>query len=69
MEHLPDYMKICFKALHDVTCEISDKIYKKHGFNPIDFLRKSVYLLIIPVIMKNNSLKLSQFVKNNLSFL
>ncbi|KAF9672220.1 hypothetical protein SADUNF_Sadunf11G0018000 [Salix dunnii] len=40
-EHLPDYMKICFKALDNITDEISYEIYKKHGWNPVDSLRKT----------------------------
>jgi (3S)-linalool synthase len=41
-EHLPDCMKICFKALNNITNEISYKIYKEHGWNPVDSLRKAV---------------------------
>nr|ADD81294.1 linalool synthase [Actinidia arguta] len=41
VEQLPDYMKICFKALYDITNEIAYKIYKKHGRNPIDSLRRT----------------------------
>nr|AER36088.1 nerolidol synthase [Actinidia chinensis]ANE83804.1 nerolidol synthase [synthetic construct] len=41
VEQLPDYMKVCFKALYDVTNEIAYKIYKKHGQNPIDSLQKT----------------------------
>ncbi|KAL9346803.1 hypothetical protein Peur_061656 [Populus x canadensis] len=40
-EHLPDCMKICFKALNNITNEISYKIYKEHGWNPVDSLRKA----------------------------
>ncbi|KAF7802761.1 (3S,6E)-nerolidol synthase 1-like [Senna tora] len=40
-ENLPDYMKICFKALYDVTNEISYNIYRKHGWNPIESLRNT----------------------------
>ncbi|KAJ6893299.1 (3S,6E)-nerolidol synthase 1-like [Populus alba x Populus x berolinensis] len=40
-EQLPDYMKICFKALNNITNEISYKIYNKHGWNPADSLRKA----------------------------
>ncbi|XP_010999558.1 PREDICTED: (3S,6E)-nerolidol synthase 1-like [Populus euphratica] len=40
-EQLPDYMKICFKALNNITNEISYKIYKEHGWNPFDSLRKA----------------------------
>ncbi|KAJ7968403.1 Linalool synthase [Quillaja saponaria] len=40
-EQLPDYMEICFKALYDITNEFACKVYRKHGWNPIDTLRKS----------------------------
>nr|QCQ18308.1 putative sesquiterpene synthase [Cannabis sativa] len=40
-EQLPDYLKICFKALDDITNKISYVVYRKHGWNPIDSLRKS----------------------------
>lgn len=40
-EQLPDYMKICFKALNNITNEISYKIYKEHGWNPVESLRKA----------------------------
>ncbi|KAK7246641.1 hypothetical protein RIF29_41511 [Crotalaria pallida] len=40
-QELPDYMKICFKALYNVTNEISSWIYQKHGWNPKDSLRKT----------------------------
>ncbi|KAG7970212.1 hypothetical protein I3843_07G071400 [Carya illinoinensis] len=39
-DQLPEYMKICFKALYDITEEISQKIYQKHGSNPLNSLRK-----------------------------
>ncbi|XP_059439321.1 (3S,6E)-nerolidol synthase 1-like [Corylus avellana] len=45
LEQLPEYMKICFKALYDITNEISYKIYRKHGWNPIDSLRKTWAIL------------------------
>ncbi|WCJ20357.1 (3S 6E)-nerolidol synthase 1 chloroplastic [Euphorbia peplus] len=40
-EQLPDYMRICFKALDKITNEISYKIYKQNGCNPVDSLRKT----------------------------
>ncbi|XP_021294536.1 (3S,6E)-nerolidol synthase 1 [Herrania umbratica] len=40
-DRLPDYMKICFKALDDITDEISHKVYKEHGWNPVISLRKA----------------------------
>ncbi|GLU23177.1 hypothetical protein SLE2022_392020 [Rubroshorea leprosula] len=42
MDQLPDCMKICLKALYDITNEISHKVYKQHGWNPIDSLKKTV---------------------------
>lgn len=41
IDHLPDYMKICFRALHDMTNEISCKVYQKHGWNPLHSLKKT----------------------------
>ncbi|XP_044461282.1 (3S,6E)-nerolidol synthase 1-like [Mangifera indica] len=41
IDQLPDYMKICFQDLDDVTNEISYKVYKEHGFNPVHSLRKA----------------------------
>ncbi|XP_039061755.1 (3S,6E)-nerolidol synthase 1-like isoform X2 [Hibiscus syriacus] len=38
---LPDYMKLCFKALDDITNEISQKVHEEYGRNPIDSLRKA----------------------------
>ncbi|KAF5728990.1 (3S 6E)-nerolidol synthase 1-like isoform X1 [Tripterygium wilfordii] len=40
-EQLPHYMKICFQALDGIINEISFKMYKKHGWNPVESLRKS----------------------------
>ncbi|XP_077242145.1 (3S,6E)-nerolidol synthase 1-like [Tasmannia lanceolata] len=41
IERLPRYMKICFMALYNITNEISDKVQKEHGWNPIQSLRKA----------------------------
>ncbi|KAL1191694.1 S-(+)-linalool synthase [Cardamine amara subsp. amara] len=41
LERLPRYMKVCFEALDMITMEISMKIWKSHGWNPTDSLRKS----------------------------
>ncbi|XP_062013362.1 (3S,6E)-nerolidol synthase 1 [Rosa rugosa] len=40
IDHLPDYMKICLKALDDITNEFSYKVYKRHGWNPLQYLKK-----------------------------
>lgn len=39
-------MKICFKTLDEITNEISNKVYKEHGWNPVDSLRKTVCTFI-----------------------
>ncbi|KAK1385150.1 Nerolidol synthesis [Heracleum sosnowskyi] len=38
-EQLPDYMQKCFSSLHKITTEIGYKIYKKHGLDPIAYLK------------------------------
>ncbi|KAL1289373.1 hypothetical protein AAHE18_20G053300 [Arachis hypogaea] len=40
-EHLPEFMKKCLSALYEITNAFSEKIYKKHGLNPINTLKKS----------------------------
>ncbi|GAU32078.1 hypothetical protein TSUD_53470 [Trifolium subterraneum] len=39
--NLPNFMKITLSALYKVTNDFSEMVYKKHGFNPIDTLKKS----------------------------
>lgn len=46
-ERLPNCMQICFKYLFEVTNDLSFKIYKRHGWNPIGSLRKAVYFEFI----------------------
>ncbi|TQD77273.1 hypothetical protein C1H46_037214 [Malus baccata] len=41
IEHLPDYMKICFEALYNITNEISCEVSQKHGWNPLHSLKKA----------------------------
>ncbi|KAJ9690164.1 hypothetical protein PVL29_012690 [Vitis rotundifolia] len=41
LEELPEYMKMCFKTLDDITNEISNKVHKEHKWNPVDSLRKA----------------------------
>lgn len=38
---LPDYMKICLKALYETTNHMSQNIYIKHGWQPKDCLQKA----------------------------
>ncbi|TXG49651.1 hypothetical protein EZV62_025526 [Acer yangbiense] len=40
-DQLPEYLRICFKALNNITNEISFKVYNKHGYNPVHSLRKA----------------------------
>ncbi|KAJ4952024.1 hypothetical protein NE237_028856 [Protea cynaroides] len=40
IEELPEYMKICFKALDNITNEISKEVLKEHGWNPISIPQK-----------------------------
>ena len=35
-------MKISLNALYDITNNFAEMVHKKHGFNPIDTLKKSV---------------------------
>ncbi|KAM7255338.1 hypothetical protein ACFE04_020579 [Oxalis oulophora] len=41
IEGLPHYFKVCFKALDDITNEISYTIFKDYGTNPTNALRKT----------------------------
>ncbi|GAB4826798.1 hypothetical protein Ancab_033679 [Ancistrocladus abbreviatus] len=41
LEQLPDYMKICLKALYDITDKTSLNLFVDHGWNPRDCLRKA----------------------------
>ncbi|KVH96283.1 (3S,6E)-nerolidol synthase 1-like [Cynara cardunculus var. scolymus] len=41
LDQLPYHQRICIQALYDVTHEISDRIYKKHGFNPIAYFKNT----------------------------
>ncbi|XP_020234024.1 (3S,6E)-nerolidol synthase 1 [Cajanus cajan] len=40
-EQLPDFMKMCLSVLYEITNDFAEKIYKKHGLNPIDTLKRS----------------------------
>ncbi|XP_030451897.1 (3S,6E)-nerolidol synthase 1-like [Syzygium oleosum] len=39
-EQLPEYMKICFKVLSDITNDFGNIIFMKHGWNPTRFLKQ-----------------------------
>ncbi|CAN1144710.1 (3S,6E)-nerolidol synthase 1, chloroplastic [Linum perenne] len=40
-EQLPDYMRKCFIALHGVTNQFANKVYKRHGCDPINSLQQA----------------------------
>ncbi|KAI4334063.1 hypothetical protein L6164_018800 [Bauhinia variegata] len=41
MEHLPEYMKICYMALYNTTNEISYRVLKEHGWTVVSHLKKT----------------------------
>ncbi|KAL9159646.1 hypothetical protein ABFS82_08G147800 [Erythranthe guttata] len=41
IDTLPEYMKICYKALLDTANEIAFMINEKHGYNPINTLKQA----------------------------
>ncbi|XP_059292843.1 (3S,6E)-nerolidol synthase 1-like [Lycium ferocissimum] len=41
VEQLPNYMRTCFMTLYETTENIGCVLYKEHGWNPIDHLRKA----------------------------
>ncbi|KAJ0709886.1 putative geranyl diphosphate diphosphatase [Helianthus annuus] len=41
IEQLPEYMKICYMALHNTTNEICDVVHKNHGLSVLPYLRKA----------------------------
>ncbi|KAG7960137.1 hypothetical protein I3843_10G107400 [Carya illinoinensis] len=67
---LPEYMKICFKVLTGITDEISHKIYQRHGWNPVDSLRKTwaslcnAFLVEAQWFSSGQSPKAAEYLKN-----
>ena len=43
MDGLPEYMKVCFFALHNSVNELAFDILKEQGFNIIRYLKKVVW--------------------------
>ncbi|XP_058091520.1 probable terpene synthase 11 [Magnolia sinica] len=41
MEHLPEYMKICYMALYNTTNEIGYRVLKEHGWSITHHLRRT----------------------------
>ncbi|XP_031287270.1 (3S,6E)-nerolidol synthase 1-like [Pistacia vera] len=72
IDQLPDYMKICFKVLDDITNEISYKVYKEHGFNPVHSLRKAwsslcnAFLVEAKWFASENMPKAEEYLKNGI---
>ncbi|KAK8618335.1 hypothetical protein V6N13_132329 [Hibiscus sabdariffa] len=62
---LPDYMKLCFKALHDITNEISQKVHKKYGRNPINSLKKAWSTLLKAFLVEARWFASGKFPKAN----
>ena len=42
MDELPDYMKICFLALHNSINEMGFEALRDKGINVIQYLKKAV---------------------------
>ncbi|KAI6704856.1 hypothetical protein NL676_007818 [Syzygium grande] len=40
-DNIPEYMRMCFHVLDDITNEVSSVVYKNHGWNPLCSLRKT----------------------------
>ena len=43
MDQLPDYMKICFLALHNFVNEMALDTVKEQRFHIIEYLKKAVW--------------------------
>ncbi|XP_042518572.1 (3S,6E)-nerolidol synthase 1-like [Macadamia integrifolia] len=41
IEGLPNYMKMSFKVLNEITNEITDKVLREHGWSPVNSLRNA----------------------------
>ncbi|XP_030513235.1 (3S,6E)-nerolidol synthase 1-like [Rhodamnia argentea] len=40
-DNIPEYMRMCFHALDDITNEVSFVVHKNHGWNPLYSLRRT----------------------------
>lgn len=47
IDPLPNYMKICFIALHNTINDITSNAVKDHGVNVIQYLKKMVTSILI----------------------
>ncbi|KAJ0082415.1 hypothetical protein Patl1_10964 [Pistacia atlantica] len=72
IDQLPEYMRICFKVLDDVTSEISHKIFKAHGYNPVHSIQKawaslcSAFLVEAKWFSSGNLPKAEEYLKNGI---
>ncbi|KAF8411308.1 hypothetical protein HHK36_003855 [Tetracentron sinense] len=69
-DQLPNYMKICFKAIYEITNEIGYKVFQEHGWNPINSLRKTwvslfnAFLVEAKWFASGNLPKAEEYLKN-----
>ncbi|KAF8411307.1 hypothetical protein HHK36_003854 [Tetracentron sinense] len=69
-EQLPNYMKICFKAVYEITNEIAYKVFREHGWNPTNSLRKTwvnlfnAFLVEAKWFASGNLPKAEEYLKN-----
>ncbi|GAU34506.1 hypothetical protein TSUD_388190 [Trifolium subterraneum] len=64
-EELPDFMKICLSFIYKITNDFAEKVYKKHGLNPIDTLKKSWILYLNSVLKEAHWLNSGHLPKAN----
>ncbi|KAJ9542355.1 hypothetical protein OSB04_028861 [Centaurea solstitialis] len=73
MEHLPEYMKICYMALYNTTNEICFEVLKKHGLSVLPFLRKTwidmVEAFMVEAEWRNggNTPNLKEYIENGVT--
>ncbi|KAF8038630.1 hypothetical protein BT93_B1228 [Corymbia citriodora subsp. variegata] len=51
-DNIPDYMRMCFHALDDITNEVSLAVSQNHGWNPLYSLRKTWARLLIAFLVE-----------------
>nr|GMC83770.1 (3S,6E)-nerolidol synthase 1-like [Ipomoea batatas] len=67
---LPNYMRMCFKVIHETTHEISNVVYQEFGWNPIDYLKKewaslcNAFLIEAKWFASGHSPKADEYLKN-----
>ncbi|KAK7331823.1 hypothetical protein VNO80_28564 [Phaseolus coccineus] len=56
-EQLPGFMKMCLSVLYDTTNDFAEEVYKRHGLNPIDTLKRSWVRLLNAFMEEGHWLK------------